>query len=74
MNFVESFFENNHMIIVTEYCDKGDLGALVKETLKKGGKLTEENILHIFTQILLGVHFLHKNNIMHRDLKPGNVF
>lgn len=62
------------MIIVTEYCEMGDIGALIKETKAKGHKLPEEFIMDIITQILLGLNFLHKNKIMHRDIKPGNIF
>ncbi len=29
--------------------------------------------MRMFTQILLGVNFLHRNNIDHRDLKPANI-
>ncbi len=35
--------------------------------------MTEEQILKIFTQILIGLNTLHLNNIDHRDLKPANI-
>ena len=30
--------------------------------------------LAIFRQILKGVEFLHSNRLIHRDLKPQNIF
>lgn len=62
------------MIIITEYCERGDLGALIKETKAKNQELSEEFILSVMAQMLLGLNFLHKNRIMHRDIKPGNIF
>ncbi len=35
--------------------------------------LEEEQILRIFTQLLLGLHTLQINDIDHRDLKPANI-
>jgi eukaryotic-like serine/threonine-protein kinase len=51
----------------------------VKETLedqlvKKGGKLDELLACHHFTEILKGLKDLKTFDIIHRDIKPGNLF
>ncbi|XP_059510046.1 eukaryotic translation initiation factor 2-alpha kinase 1 isoform X2 [Stegostoma tigrinum] len=33
-----------------------------------------ECTIHIFRQLLEGVHFIHSKGVMHRDLKPRNIF
>lgn len=40
---------------------------------EKEGYLKELEVLRIFIQILLGVHFMHENGIYHRDLKLNNI-
>ncbi|BFZ19335.1 hypothetical protein BsWGS_22374 [Bradybaena similaris] len=32
------------------------------------------DVIHIFRQILRGVSFIHSKGLMHRDLKPQNIF
>jgi len=39
----------------------------------KRSTLTEEKIKPIISEIILSIHFLHKHNILFRDLKPDNV-
>ena len=53
-----------------EFCDGGALDSIIVD-LAKG--LTEKQIAYVCRQMVEGLHFLHKNGIIHRDLKAGNV-
>ncbi|XP_067014592.1 serine/threonine-protein kinase polo [Anabrus simplex] len=66
-----SFFEDVHNIyIVLELCRRRSL----MELHKRRKTLSEPEVRYYLTQILLGVDYLHKKNIIHRDLKLGNLF
>ena len=43
-------------------------------TSQKTTLLSESQILHYFVQMTLGLHFMHDNRILHRDLKTQNIF
>lgn len=36
--------------------------------------MTEPEARYYMTQLLKGVHYLHNNRVIHRDLKLGNIF
>lgn len=36
-------------------------------------KLSVERVLRLFLKICAAVHFAHRNLVVHRDLKPGNI-
>ena len=40
------------------------------EAKKRRVHFSEEMILNWFVQILLAVEYIHKKNIIHRDIKP----
>lgn len=61
--------EDNINFIVMEYVN----GETLKQAIKKNSKLTSLETLEIALQIAKGLEYAHKNNIIHRDIKPDNI-
>lgn len=69
-----SFSDSNNFYIVMEYANGGDLSQKIEEQEEGGEKFSENEILKYFVQVLLAVRHLHSHKILHRDLKPQNIF
>lgn len=52
-----------------EYLQFGDLESNLKERADEKNPLEEVEFKDILTQILKGVEIMHKENVLHRDLK-----
>lgn len=63
--------EEESVFLVFEYCKDGTLAEYLE---KAGGKLTERQAINFFLQICAGYYFLYQQKIMHRDIKPQNIF
>ena len=75
VKYYDSFVDSdNNLNIIMEYCDSGDLNSFICNLKKENKYLTEEEIWHFFIQISLGLSYIHSKNILHRDLKPMNIF
>jgi serine/threonine protein kinase len=61
--------ENNINFIVMEYIN----GKTLKEVIKKEIRLSSDKTLDITLQIANALECAHKNNIIHRDIKPDNI-
>ncbi|CAN0324950.1 unnamed protein product, partial [Ectocarpus fasciculatus] len=75
VGFWESFFHGPSeglLCIVMDYADGGDLGDYLKK--RNGRLLDEELIFDWFVQMTSALRYIHEKNILHRDLKPMNVF
>lgn len=66
----EAFAIDDKLWMLIEYCDGGALDSIIVELEKP---LTEPQIAYVCKHMTEGLNFLHKNRIIHRDLKAGNV-
>lgn len=58
-----------------EFCEGRNLKHFIIESAKsaKPSELVEQK-WRIFSQIVDALHYLHDSGLMHRDLKPQNIF
>jgi serine/threonine protein kinase len=79
----KNMFKMSHpnIIKVTDLIEEGDTVAFVmeyiegdtlKDYLERKGKLSNDDIKAIFTQILAAVGYVHEQGLIHRDIKPSN--
>jgi len=66
---IEVFDENNTTYYVMEYIEGGSLD----DYIKSKGRLTEEEALQCTLEIADALSYMHKNMMIHLDLKPKNI-
>jgi len=62
--------EGDLYYIVMEYVEGRDL----KEILRSEGRLLPERAAEIAAEVCAALQFAHRSNLVHRDIKPHNIF
>lgn len=75
--YKESWIERGHTIcIINTYCEAGDLRTLLKSMagLQQRRFFSEDQLKKWLVQLLFALEYLHRHEVIHRDMKSSNVF
>jgi serine/threonine-protein kinase len=62
--------ESGEPYLVMEYLEGEDL----EHRLRRVGRMSVETVVHVVRQVASALNAAHDQGVVHRDLKPGNVF
>lgn len=69
VNVLDSSFEGDEHFIIMEYVE----GETLADYLQRKGKLSSLEVISIAMQVLDALQTAHQAQIVHRDVKPGNI-
>ena len=61
--------QDSRQYVVQEFIDGQNLAQIVETE----GTFTENQIQDLLNSLLPVLHFIHSHNVIHRDIKPGNI-
>ncbi|GFR79267.1 serine/threonine protein kinase, partial [Elysia marginata] len=60
--------------IISQYFEHGDLRQMIRDFQEKKQPIPEDVVKKIVGEILEGVVYIHERGIIHRNIKPSNIF
>ncbi|WBY55889.1 NIMA related kinase 3 [Plasmodium yoelii yoelii] len=74
VKIVDFIKKNDSLSFIIEFCNQGDLYSDILRRKINNEHYSESEIFNILNQILNGLSSIHKNGIIHGDLKSTNIF
>lgn len=66
--------EKKRVFMVMKLFTNGSLRDFITEHKKRKEKIPTDDVCLIITHLLLGLFCLHSNHVIHKDIKPDNIF
>ena len=76
IEYKQSFFDKltNTLNLVMDFPTNGNLSKKISFAIKNEMYLEESIIWEVLTQIIIGLNYLHKKGIIHRNLQTKNIY
>ena len=74
VKYYKTFNEDGALFILMEFMDNGDIGGIYKASKILEKPIPEEKLYDIFIQSMKALTYIHSKNLIHRDIKPDNLF
>lgn len=69
IHIFDTFLENNTAYYVMEYVD----GMSVEQYVNEHGAMSEGAAVNLIGQVSAALHYIHQQQMLHLDVKPGNI-
>ncbi|OAF68321.1 hypothetical protein A3Q56_03935 [Intoshia linei] len=69
-SFIEAYHYDNHIWLFLEFCGGGAIDSIIDEL---GEPFSECQINFVCFYLVLALIYVHEKNVIHRDLKAGNI-
>ncbi|MDO5496780.1 MAG: bifunctional serine/threonine-protein kinase/formylglycine-generating enzyme family protein [Alistipes sp.] len=69
IHIFDTFLENNTAYYVMEYVD----GMSVEQYINEHGAMNEVAAVNLIGQVSAALHYIHQQQMLHLDVKPGNI-
>ncbi|KAH8101081.1 kinase-like domain-containing protein [Cristinia sonorae] len=70
VSFQECFEDDDNVYMTLELCHNGSL----MDMLRRRRRFTEPEARYFMVQLIGACHYMHTHQVIHRDLKLGNIF
>ncbi|EEB15656.1 serine/threonine-protein kinase Nek7, putative [Pediculus humanus corporis] len=74
VRYFAAWAEDKHMLIQNEFCNRGSLQDAIEKHRANGTYFLESEIRIILLHLAEGLRYIHSHNLVHMDIKPGNIF
>ena len=74
IKYYNTFKDKNSFNIIMEYAGDKNLKQFINYYKNNTQLIPEDIIIYIIYQLIKGLQDIHKNNLIHRDLTPDNIF
>ena len=74
VRFRQSFQDSTHLCIIMDYCEEADLAVQIRKQRQSRQFFPEGTIKRWLCELIAALDYLHCLHLLHRDVKPGNIF